>query len=87
MHDLHVALHGKTADSGNFHDLIEFRAESCHTVLKSYLTSAPGNAKSTSARTQNTIIDIYVVRSCEITLFVQLMLQEPSRYWLTNLLI
>ena len=56
MHNL--ALRGKAAESGNFHDLMEFRVESGDTILKNHMPSASGNEKYTSVRTQNTIIDL-----------------------------
>lgn len=83
MHDL--ALRGKTADSGNFHDFIEFRAESGDVILKSHLTSGPGNAKYTSVRTQNTIIDICaavlrddIVRSANASVAFSILADETT---------
>jgi len=54
MHD--IALREKKSDSGNFHDLMEFRVEAGDDILEHHLLTAPGNAKYTSAMTQNQII-------------------------------
>ena len=52
-----IPLRGKTSSSGNLHDLLDFRVEAGDTVLKNHLLTASGNAKYTSVRVQNEIID------------------------------
>lgn len=53
-HDM--SLRGKKSDSGNFHDLLDFRVESGDVVLKDHFLSNVGNAKYSSHRTQNELI-------------------------------
>lgn len=55
-HDL--PLRGKISNSGVFPDLLQFRAEAGDEVIQQHLSSSSGNAKYTSHRTQNELIDI-----------------------------
>ena len=52
-----IALRGKESDGGNFEDLLDFRVESGDQVLKEHLDTSARNAKYTSHRCQNEIIN------------------------------
>ena len=51
-----LALRGKTDETGNFNELLEFRIESGDLVLKTHMDTASGNAKYTSHQTQNDLV-------------------------------
>lgn len=55
-HDL--ALRGHSSDTGNFHDLLIFRSQAGDFELQKHLESSMGNAKYTSHRSQNEMIDV-----------------------------
>jgi hypothetical protein len=83
MHDL--APRGKIAESGNFHDLLDFRVESGDKILQNHLLSAPENAKYTSVRTQKTVIEIRasvfrdnIVRSANDSVAFSIMADETT---------
>lgn len=51
-----IALRGKTHETGNMHDLMDFRTEAGDTMVQKHTTDAPQNARYTSHRTQNELI-------------------------------
>lgn len=53
-----IALRGKEASGGNFNDLLQFRIESGGQILKEHFETCKGNAKYTSHRIQNEIINV-----------------------------
>ena len=58
-----IALRGKNVNSGNLHDLLQFRVEAGDIDLGNHLKNAAQNAKYTSVRTQNELIHL-----CEETI-------------------
>ena len=61
FHD--IALRGKDSKSGNLNDLLDFRIEAGDATLKEHMKKARGNAKYTSPKIQNELINL-----CEQTL-------------------
>lgn len=51
-----ISLRGKASDSGNVHDLFDFRIVAGDTALQTHLETAAANARYTSVRTQNELI-------------------------------
>ena len=80
-----IALRGKTAETGNFHDLMNFRVEAGDEILHNHFVSAPGNAKYTSVRTQNTLIEMCgsilrdnIVRAANASVAFSILVDETT---------
>ena len=59
-----IPLRGKDSSGGNFCDLLDFRIEAGDTKLKEHFDTAAGNARYTSHRVQNELLEAceYVIR-------------------------
>ena len=54
-----IVLRGKDSKSGNLNDLLDFRNEAGDAILKEHMEKASGNAKYTSPKIQNELINLY----------------------------
>lgn len=54
-----IALRGKTHETGNMHDLMDFRTEVSDAMLQKHMSDGPHNARYTSNRTQNELIQCF----------------------------
>ncbi len=72
-----IALRGKMSDTGNFIDLINFRANAGDTILQDHLKTCAKNAKYTSPDVQNQLVEI-----CEDVLRRQIVSEvNKIGYW------
>jgi hypothetical protein len=80
-----LALRGKNSNEGNFKDLLKFRVQAGHSVLRHHFEEGARNAQYTSVRTEHEIIGICeniiandIVSKVNISKYFSILADETS---------